>query len=365
MNILHLLGATEDHGGIVSVVRGIQAATAAQGLRHVVWVNSAFTNRRTPKFELRTNRFALDEAAAHPRLLLRAALALPGLLRLLRTESFHVLHAHTRGGFAVAGLLNRLCGRRLLFTNHTYAQRTGLYRRATQWPGFVTAVLTPNMARHYGLPPDGERVVVVSECGADAFWQAPLATPAAVPPLRLVGIGNLVRWKNWHLLLEALAGLPPELRAQVDFELWGPTPNDPAARAYAQELATLAAGPELAGRVHLRGPTHDVLGALRRANWFVLPSTNEPCSVALIEALALGVPALVSASGGNVDIVRPGETGLLFQPGEAADLRRQLRRLLAGEVTPAAPDRVRASVSARSATAVGAEYLRLYRRLAA
>lgn len=365
MKILHLLGATEDHGGIVSVVRGIQAATAVEGLRHVAWVNTAFVNRRNPALELRTNRFALDEADSHPRLLLRSALAMPGLLRLLRTEPFDVVHAHTRGGFAVAMWLNRLFGRRLLFTNHTYARRTGLYRRAAGWPGFHTVVLTPNMARHYGVALDEPKVSVISACGGNFFWQAPPVVAARPTPVRLVGVGNLVRWKNWHLLLEALAGLPENLRFQFTFELWGPTPDDPAAKAYAAELNALATRPELAGRVHLRGPTNDVIGVLRQANWFVLPSTNEPCSVALIEALALGLPAVVSASGGNVDILRPDHTGVLFRPDDITDLRQQLTRVLSGDVAVASPEAIRASVAGRSASTVGAEYHRLYRRLLA
>lgn len=364
MKILHLLGAAEDHGGIVSVVRGIQAATATDGLRHAVWVNSAFVNRRSPALDLRTNRFALDEAESHPRLLLRAALALPGLLRLLQTEPFDVVHAHTRGGFAAAMLLNRLFGRRLLFTNHTYANRTGLYRRAAAWPDFNTVVLTPNMAKHYGVVPDDSKVSVISACGGNAFWQVAPVTEAQSPPLRLVGVGNVVRWKNWHLLLEALAGFPAELSSQWQFELWGPIPEDPAAKAYAAELGVLAARPELAGRVHLRGPTTNVIGALRRANWFVLPSTNEPCSVALIEALALGLPAVVSASGGNMDILRPEHTGVFFRPDDATDLQRQLARMLRGEVAVASPEAIRSSVTRRTASAVGAEYHRLYRRLA-
>ena len=51
-------------------------------------------------------------------------------------------------------------------------------------------------------------------------------------------------------------------------------------------------------------PTHQVADVVAAADWFVLPSTHEPCSVALIEALALGVPVIASASGGNVDIVQ-------------------------------------------------------------
>jgi glycosyltransferase involved in cell wall biosynthesis len=220
------------------------------------------------------------------------------------------------------------------------------------------------MARHYGLTPDGQSVVVVSECGADDFWQTPLPERPPGDALRLSGLGNLVRWKKWHLVVEAIAGLPNALRARVEFDLWGPTPSDPAAQAYARELAELAAQPSLQGRVRLRGPTQDVAGVLRQADWFVLPSTNEPCSVALIEALASGVPALVSASGGNVDIVQPNRTGLLFRPDDSADLRAQLERRLRGEFVPAPPGEIRSSVRQRSATAVGKEYLALYRRLA-
>jgi glycosyltransferase involved in cell wall biosynthesis len=212
--------------------------------------------------------------------------------------------------------------------------------------------------------PDEPKVSVISACGGNTFWQVPPVTAAQSSPLRLVGVGNLVRWKNWHLLLEALAGLPAEFSSQWLFELWGPTPEDPAAKAYAAELGVLAARPELAGRVHLRGPTTDVIGALRGANWFVLPSTNEPCSVALIEALALGLPAVVSASGGNVDILWPEHTGVFFRPDDATDLRRQLVRVLRGEVAVASPESIRASVAGRTASAVGAEYHRLYRRLA-
>ena len=102
---------------------------------------------------------------------------------------------------------------------------------------------------------------------------------------------------------------------------------------------------------------------LREADWFVLPSTNEPCSVALIEALALGVPALVSESGGNVDIIRDGVTGLLFEPESPEDLAAKLRLILYSKVKAAPPMEIRASVRLRSATNVGRQYLALYRQL--
>jgi phosphatidylinositol alpha 1,6-mannosyltransferase len=85
--------------------------------------------------------------------------------------------------------------------------------------------------------------------------------------------------------------------------------------------------------------------------------------VALIEALALGLPAIASASGGNVDILTPDRTGVLFAPEDAGDLARQLERLLRGAVRPVAPERIRDSVRERRAAAVAARYHALYEQV--
>src|SRR5205814_41632 len=113
-----------------------------------------------------------------------------------------------------------------------------------------------------------------------------------------------------------------------------------------------------------RGPTGEIAECLSQSDWFVLPSTNEPCSVALIEALALGLPAVVSASGGNVDIVENGRTGLLFEPDNAPDLAGKLRAILNHEVSPLPSVQIRESVRTRSASSVGKQYVALYERLA-
>ena len=48
-------------------------------------------------------------------------------------------------------------------------------------------------------------------------------------------------------------------------------------------------------QVQLKGSTNQVNEKLQAADLFITPSTNEPCSVALMEALALGQPALAVA----------------------------------------------------------------------
>jgi glycosyltransferase involved in cell wall biosynthesis len=61
---------------------------------------------------------------------------------------------------------------------------------------------------------------------------------------------------------------------------------------------------------------------------FVLPSLSEALSNSLMEAMACGVAPVASTVGGNPELVREGETGLLFAPKDAAALAAQLRRLV-------------------------------------
>ena len=365
LSVLHLVGTNGDHGGILSVIRALSLATR-DSAHHVVWVNTCFSQSRQPALELRQNPHTLDEDTNHLRLLLRNLRAWPALQRLLREEQFEVVHAHSRGSLPLAILLAR--SRPVLFTNHTYANRAGLYRFAARQRRMRTVLLTPNMAHHYGLPPSPGRVDTVSACCDDSWMGHALPSPRSGPSsggLRLVGVGNLVRWKKWDLVIRALARLPTELRTKIRFQLWGPIPDDTDARAFGAELAGLIEELKLNALVTLAGPTNDVPSVLAGADAFLLPSTNEPCSVALIEALASGRPAIASRSGGNVDIVRDGHTGLLFKPDDVEDLAAQLRRLLDGTFIPAAPAAIRESVRTRSATAVGAQYLRIYGELAA
>ncbi|MFM8360643.1 MAG: glycosyltransferase, partial [Verrucomicrobiota bacterium] len=97
----------------------------------------------------------------------------------------------------------------------------------------------------------------------------------------------------------------------------------------------------------------------------LVASDHEPCSVARIEALASGVPAVATASGGNLDILQDGRTGLLFPPGDSAALARCLAALAEGAGPPATPAELRASVAHRSASAVATHYRELYGRLVA
>jgi len=366
MKVLHLLGSVEDIGGILSVVRSLQSTAAGSDCTHVAWVNAGFCETRSPTLLRRPSRFLLDESPAPAALVVRAALAAFELCALLRREPYDVLHAHTRGSLPLAVAMAARRAPPVVFTCHGFVRRVAAYRLAFRCPGLSVVLLTPSMARHFNLDPGRQRLHLVSDCCADTFFGEPLVERASKEDprrRRLVGLGTVIAEKNWHLVLDALARLHPDHRNRLEFHQWGATPDNADARAYARQLEAQVSSLGLARHCQFHGPAPDVPAVLRAADWFVLPSTREPCSVALIEGLAMGLPAVMSASGGNLDIIEEGRTGLLFEPDQSAALAGCLTRVASGEVPLAAPAEIRESVRSRSAAAVARQYLALYRSL--
>ena len=369
MRILHLVGQREDAGGILAVIRCLHQAGPAAGIRHTVWVHRDYAETRSPALDYRRTGFIASDSPSHPAIFFTSALAFFSLRKLLRQESFDVIHAHTRGGLTVALLAGLFLGRRILFTNHSYASRAWFYRWAARRDWMTTVVLNPNMAAHYGLevgPPGCS--IIFSGC-ADRFLQESLTAngwPSLDPlaKLKLVGMGTLVRWKCWHHPIAALARLPAGLKARVEFHLWGPEQGDADSQAYVAELRELIEQHGLEETVLLRGVTNQVTDALRDGHFVVVASENEPCSVSLMEALALGLPALAARSGGNVDIVQDGTTGLLYETGSIDGLRDIIAAILNGEFTPAPPAEIRDSVRGWAASEMAAKYNSVYGQMA-
>lgn len=367
MKVLHLTGDTEDSGGVLSVLRALDAEFAANEIKQSVWVNHAYKERRLPRLDYRRSANAWGFHPSHMRLFWAALRSHFDLKKLLHEEHFDVLHAHSQGTVLVAAFMNRLWKRPVVFTNHAYATRRGLYRVLGRLPGFHNVSLTPNMARYYKMPPpERDTWWIVSECCAPEFFSVPTVSGHAHQDgrLRLVGMGTLMRWKRWHLVIEAIRYLEPKDRERLQFDLWGGRSRVGDSEEYADELKLAFADAGVANVARLQGPTSDVIGKLRESDWFLLPSTNEPCSVALIEALAMGVPAVVSASGGNVDIIQNGSNGRLFKPDDPESLAAVLRELLHSPRPQFSPEEIRESVRERSSTTIAKQYMQIYRRIA-
>ncbi|MBD3243996.1 MAG: glycosyltransferase [Chitinivibrionales bacterium] len=84
----------------------------------------------------------------------------------------------------------------------------------------------------------------------------------------------------------------------------------------------------LDGCVQFAGYMSNVFEALAQNDIFVLPSRTEGCPIVILEAMAMGLPVVATAVGGNVELVRHGETGLLVPYGDPTALADALVKLV-------------------------------------
>ena len=110
LRILHLVGAAEDNGGVLSVVRNITAASGPLGIQHATLVHASFDQIRRPTLDLRRSRYLLMEHPSSAALLYRGLRTVPELRRLLAAERFDILHAHSRGPLVAAALAAAFLG---------------------------------------------------------------------------------------------------------------------------------------------------------------------------------------------------------------------------------------------------------------
>ena len=133
-------------------------------------------------------------------------------------------------------------------------------------------------------------------------------------------VGRLVPLKNQRLMIESLPAL---LRAHPSLRLVmiGDGPLEPVLRAQAASL-------KVAEHIAFLGQRSDVADLLPAFDIFALPSLTEGLSIALLEACATGLAVVATRVGGNPEIIRDGQTGLLVPVDDGDALRDALASLL-------------------------------------
>lgn len=130
----------------------------------------------------------------------------------------------------------------------------------------------------------------------------------------LVSIGRFVPWKGFEGLVRMLARIP-----EWSLVLVGDGPDR-------VRIETLAREQGVASRVRFTGdvPRAQVLGWLASADAFVLNSSFESFSYQVVEALAAGVPTIVTRIGSIPELISDGEEGVLVSPGDFDAIERAL-----------------------------------------
>lgn len=152
----------------------------------------------------------------------------------------------------------------------------------------------------------------------------------------VIGMCALFRPEKNHLqLIEAIGALRRRGIAARAL-LIGDGEMRPAIEARARELG-------LSGAVVITGLQKDVRPFLAASDTVVLCSQTETFSLAALEAMALGLPVVLSEVGGAAEMVRPGVNGFLFPVGDTGALVERLAQL----VDPAERERMGNEARAR------------------
>ena len=178
--------------------------------------------------------------------------------------------------------------------------------------------------------------------------------PATNRPLRFGLIGSLIPVKGVHVAVEAFLGMSP---GRARLVVRGTSSHRPD---YVQELKRRASGHP----IEFAGPFDNerIAEVLGEFDALLVPSVwyeNSPLTIH--EGFLAGIPVITSDLGGMKDLVRDGENGFLFRPGDASDLRRLVDELVddRGRLAAARPDRAEVKPVAQDAR----ELAELYRSL--
>lgn len=141
----------------------------------------------------------------------------------------------------------------------------------------------------------------------------------------VVMVGNVKFWKGQHVVLEALAGMPADLRGRLTLLFVGATA--PLGESYAESLRDTVQRKGLEDVARFLGSRQDVPDLVNAADICLHASVMpEPFGLVVLEAMALGRPMIAARIGGPAEILTP-ESGLLFDPAHPAELTAALSRL--------------------------------------
>jgi glycosyltransferase involved in cell wall biosynthesis len=256
------------------------------------------------------------------------------LRRLIHRHGVDVVHAHQYTPFFYGVTAARSAGVPCIFTEHgrhhpdvrkpRRVAANAVLARLAETSVAVSEFTRRALIDNDGFPPDRVRVLYN---GVDVPDGPPRDRAEARALFGLVADGPVVGFcgrlspeKNVPLLLDAFARVRTD-HPGATLVIAG---DGPERSALGARVAASGLGPA----VRFLGYVSDVPGLMAALDVFALSSVTEGTSVTLLEAMVAARPAVVTAVGGNPEIVVDGVTGLLVAPDDVPTFAAALSGLL-------------------------------------
>lgn len=264
--------------------------------------------------------------------------------KLVEEHQYDIVHCHSPVGGVVARLACRKArknGTKVLYTAHGFhffkgASKTAwlVYYPIEKMCSYFTDVLiTINQEDHQraaGL--HAKRNVYIPGVGVNTeeFRKIEINTAKKRAQLGIaegdflfISVGELSHRKNHETAIRALAKIED---STCKYLIAGTGPLDSQLKQLVDKLG-------LKERVIFAGYRSDIKELLHASNAFVFPSIQEGLPVALMEAMAVGLPVVCSRIRGNVDLVENGQGGYLYAPMDVDGFAEGMKKLVHNELS--------------------------------
>lgn len=243
-----------------------------------------------------------------------------------------VIHAQSKDDFIAATFAGRLLGSRVVWTDHADLkhvwQNVGVWYKnpigklvhfAARFAHAITLVSKSEQSFIAAHLKSGDRVAKkLTVVYNGAFDVASNYTAPKRKKFTFVAASRLVTDKGIGELTTAFSGI----KSPAQLLLLG---DGPEAEKFKQQAGDNK-------NIIFAGHQDDPFSAIATSHVFVHPTYHEGFSVALVEATMLSMPIIATSVGGNVEIIKDGETGFLV-PAKNSDMLQEAMERLAKDAT--------------------------------
>jgi glycosyltransferase involved in cell wall biosynthesis len=204
--------------------------------------------------------------------------------------------------------------------NYLYPVLTPVIKRIWRRAGAVTAISAEQVVLAHQTMPDLELVTIPN--GVDTTSFVPGGN-VAKRDFTIVCVARLIERKGQHHLLRAFAQVRAACTTPVRLIFIGTGDAEP-------QLRELASSLHVSDAVVFKGvvPREQMPAVYQEADVFVLPSQQEGMSIALLEAMASGLPVIVTDTGGTAELVTQGQNGEIVTWADVPALIRALHHVM-------------------------------------